>query len=574
MLAPNQRGIRFADVTDASRVRFTHVNGAGGEHFYPEQMGGGVAMFDYDGDGFRDLFFVQGGPMPGFKGTDPSGNALYRNLGDGTFADVTKQAGLVDTRFGMGVTAADYDNDGDQDVYVTNLGGNALYQNDGHGHFADVTEKAGVRVAAMSTSAAFVDYDADGQVDLFVARYMDWSLSTDKRCGFTGANGAQPFGAQARSVPVQPGTGAGYCGPTMYPPTTQRLFRNQGNGTFADVTTSAGLGKAVAHGMGVAIADFNDDGRVDLFVSADVTPNLLFLNTPGGTFREEGVLAGVAVPLIGVPRAGMGIDAADYDNDGRMDAFITNYENEPSSIFHNHGDGTFSEDSMKSGIHFYSFRFMKWACRFVDFNLDGRQDLFVVNGHLNERTEMVRPGVTLPPQSPGTAPREGYRQQAQVYLNDGPNHFSDVSAGAGPFFQDKHVGRGAAFGDIDNDGDIDVVVTSINEAPSLLRNDTPRSDRWAQLELQGAGCNRDGLGTRVKVTTGVVTQTQFVRSAGSYLSDHDHRLVFGLPGFGPATAEIRWPCGAIESVELIPGKSIKVIEKACQLPGKRQSGGA
>ena len=554
-------------------MRFVHVNGEGGDHYYPEQMGAGAAIFDYDRDGLLDLFFVQGGPMPGFKGADPSGNALYRNLGNGQFTDVTRQAGLVDTRFGFGVTAADYDNDGDQDLYVTNVAGNALYRNNGAGRFTDVTEKAGVRVPAMSTSAAFLDYDADGRLDLFVARYMDWSLATDKRCGFTAANGVSPFGGQPRSVPVQPGSSSSYCGPSMYPPTTQRLFRNDGDGTFTDVTAVAGMGKAVAHGMGVAVADFNDDGLVDIFVAADVSPNLLFLNSPGHKFRDDAVMAGVAVPPVGVPRAGMGIDAGDYDNDGRMDVFITNYENEPSSLFHNRGDGTFTEDSMKSGIHFYSLKYMKWGCRFVDFNLDGRQDLFVVNGHLDERAGQETPGM---PALNGPASvwnkREGYRQQSQLYVNDGPNHFSDVSGTGGSFFQEKHVGRGAAFGDIDNDGDTDVVVTSINEAPSLLRNDTPRSERWAQLHLEGAGCNHDALGARVKVTTGVVTQTQFVRSAGSYLSDHDRRLVFGLPGFGPATAEIRWPCGATETIDVTPGKTIKVVEKACRLP-KRPSGG-
>ena len=570
----SQRQIKFTDLSESAGIRFTHVNGAGGEHFYPEQMGGGVVLFDYDNDGLLDIYLVQGGAMPGFKGADPTGAAFYRNMGNNHFIEMTRQAGLASTKYGFGVAAADYDNDGFQDLYVTNLDGNILYHNNGNGRFIDVTDKAGVRVPAMSTSPAFIDYDADGLVDLFVARYMDWSLQTDKRCGFIAANGTQPFGAHPRSVPVQPGSPSSYCGPQMYPGTNQRLFRNQGDGTFADVSAKSGIGKPIAHGMATAIADFNNDGLIDIFLSSDTTPNLLFLNTPGSVFREEGMLAGVAVPQLGTPRAGMGIDVADYDNDGRMDAFITNYEAEPSSLFHNHGDGTFTEDSMRSAVQAYSLKYMKWGTRFVDFNLDGRADLFVVNGHLDERAgTQQQGGPTRTPPPPGTTvitQREGYKQQAQIYVSDGPNHFADASDLAGPFFQTKHTGRGAAFGDIDNDGDIDVVITSINDAPSILRNDTPRTDRWAQLELQGAGCNRDALGTRVVVKAGVVTQTQFVRSGGSYLSDHDRRLVFGLPGFGTATAEIHWPCGSTQIVELTPGKTMKVTEAACKLPPRKK----
>ena len=353
-----------------------------------------------------------------------------------------------------------------------------------------------------------------------------------------------------------------YCGPSAYDGTANRLYRNDGDGTFTDVTGPSGIGESTGHGLGVAVADFNDDGYQDVFVASDMLPDLLFMNAGDGTFREQALLAGVAVGSDGKAYAGMGVDVADYDNDGRVDLFITNYEGEPNSLYRNRDGLTFADESVSSGVWSYSLAFLKWGCRFLDLDLDGHLDLFVVNGHVNDN--LVK--------NPRSNLRKGYAQRDQVYRNDGQRgHFTDVTlTPPGAYFLEQHVGRGAAFGDVDNDGDWDVLVVNNDEHAVLLRNDTVRRNEWARLELQGNGCNRDAIGARVRVKAGNITQTRYVTSGGSYLSDHDRRLLVGLPGVVDSVdAEIRWPCGATETVTLKPGESVKVEEKYCRLTSER-----
>lgn len=569
--ATSPPAITFTDVTVASGVRFRYFNGGSGAHYYPEQFGGGAAFLDYNNDGWLDVFFVQGAPMPGYTGAHPAGNVLYRNNRDGTFTDVTEQAGLSDRRYGLGVAAADYDNDGDTDLFVTNLQGNALFRNDGHGRFTDVTVKARVSAPAMSTSAAFLDYNNDGWLDLFVARYTNYSFDDDVRCIDPTSVAHPVLFAERRSDPLPPDPNPrfAYCGPPAYEGTSSRLYRNNKDGTFTDVSGPSGIAKGVARGLGVAVADFNQDGQPDIFVASDMSPNLLFMNAGNGTFREQALTAGVALGMSGKAYAGMGVDAADYDNDGDIDLFITNYENEPSSLYRNNGNGTFADASLSSGIGRYSLPLMKWGGRFVDLDLDGHLDLLVLNGHVNDYLDKRDPKSGLAPGRVSHA-REGYAQRAQIYRNNGAyGIFTDASWTAGAYFLEKHVGRGAAFGDFDNDGDWDVVAVNNNEPAALLRNDTARLGQWARLDLHGRGCNRDAIGARVTLKSGGVTQTRYVTSGGSFLSDHDRRLLFGLPGAaGDVTAEIRWPCGSTERITVKPGTSVRVDEMNCLLTKK------
>ncbi len=543
---------RFTDVTKAAGLNFRHVNGGSGKYLYLEEFGGGAAFFDYDGDGWMDIFMAQGAPLPGFTGPTPTGNVLYRNSGRGTFTDVTKDAGLSSTRYTLGVAAADFDNDGDTDLFITTLQGNVLYQNSGHGTFSDITARAGVAGRALSTSASFLDYDGDGWLDLFVVRYTDYSVATDPGCkGFT----EREINQRRDSGKIR----TTKCSPYDFAAVSNRLYHNERNGTFRDVSMSASISKALVHGFGVVTADFNEDGFTDIFVASDQLPNALFMNRGNGTFQERAGAAGVAVNQTGQAYGGMGVDAGDYDNDGHVDLFVTNFEFEPSSLYRNRGDGTFADEGGRSGISGFSLPFLKWGCRFMDVNGDGLLDLFVANGHLDDKADQPRPPNMFRP------PSLGYAQTPQIYLNAGHGVFTDGSQAAGGVFLEKRVARGLAVADYDNDGDLDVLITANNQAPVLLRNEAPASQRWARIELQGQRCNRDAIGAVVRVTAGGITQSQTVKSGASYLSDHDRRLWFALPGTGAATAQIRWPCGATETANIVPGTPLKIVEKNCRL---------
>jgi hypothetical protein len=508
-----QGGILFTDVTATAGIDFVHDHGGSGRHYYPETMSGGAAFLDYDGDGRIDVFLVQSAPLPGHPLPERRSDALYRNRGDGTFVEVSRAAGLRESRYGMGVAAGDFDNDGDQDLFVTNLEGPSLYANNGDGTFTDVTGRSGVQAAALATSAAFLDFDRDGSLDLFVARYMDWSPESNQTC----------HDVRGRIA---------YCSPNVYQGTHSLLFRGTGRGTFVDVTDESGVGKAIGRSLGIATADYDEDGLVDVYVAADLTPNFLFLNNGDGTLREEGLLAGVAYGLHGVAQAGMGVDAGDYDNDGWTDLVVTNFENEPNAVYHNLGGGIFVEESSRSGVGGASLMWLGWGIGFVDVDLDGDLDLFFVNGHVDDHAD--------------ERGRAGYAQPARVYRNEGDGTFKDVSESAGEFFVRRQVARSAAFGDYDDDGDTDVLIGVNNGRAVLLRNDTRRHGNWVRLRLYGRHCNRDGLGARLQVEAGSTSQTRYLRSGGSYLADHDRRLLFGIGAARQAKVRVRWPCGATQ----------------------------
>ncbi len=524
--------IQFTDATAESGIRFTHKHGGSGRHYYVETMGGGGAFLDYAGDGWLDILLVQGTPLPGYAAAEPLRSHLYRNNQDGTFTEAGKGSGLDASFYGLGAAVGDYDRDGKSDLYVTALGGNHLFHNEG-GRFRDVTKTAGVHAKDMSTGAAWLDYDRDGFLDLFVCRYMDYDLETNPRCKDTNGRLA-------------------YCSPNVYTGTTSRLYRNEGDGTFTDVSIRTGIGRPVGRSMGTACADYNDDGWPDIYVSNDLSPNLLFMNDRKGGFRDEAALAGVSHGESGTAFAGMGVDCGDYDNDGQLDLVVTNFEGEPISIFRGAPGATFTNESFRCGIGSVSLPYLKWGCRFVDLDMDGYQDLFVANGHVDDYAdERDKP--------------LGFAQPCQVWRNERSGTFTDISRTCGPFFARKQVARGAAFGAVHHAGAMDVLVIANNGRASLLRNDSDVTDRWVRLSLAGSGCNPEALGARVRLAAGGMTQTQFVRSAGSYLADHDRRLLFGVPQSQSAEVEIRWPCGSIQIAQVTAGKSVIIKESRCKV---------
>jgi len=540
--------LKFEEVASTSGLAFTHVSGASGRFYFVEQWGSGAAFLDYDGDDRMDVFLAQGGALPGYTGPATTGGRLFRNVGQGRFEDVSTAAGLPTTPYTLGVVSADYDNDGDPDLFLTTSTGAVLYENRDK-RFVDVTAAAGIRVRALATSAAFVDYDNDGRLDLFVARYQDFDLATDRGCE-----------SPSMGMPRPPGQELEYCGPGR-PVVPNVLFRNQGNGRFRDVSKESGIAAVPGRGLGVAVADLNQDGRIDIFVASDKAPNILFLNQGGGRFTNGAVAAGVAVGAEGIPYAGMGVDAADYDNDGLIDLIITNYEHEPTSLYRNRGDGTFSDEAQTSGLTPLVWKFMKWGVRWLDLDMDGRKDLIVANGHIFPIL-----GEGTPLGLPIAQTRKGFAQEAQVFTQDDNGAFVERSVDAGAFFTERRVFRGAAFADVDDDGDWDALLTAIDGPVTLLRNDT-RGGRWARLRLEGVTSNRDAIGAVVSVTSGGRTQTAIVSSGGSYLSDHDRRLLFAYDD--GAEAQIRWPCGATTRVALQAGVTTVARESGCVTTERR-----
>ena len=504
--------IAFTDVTASSGVTFRHNSGAFGKKYLPETMGSGVVVLDADGDGRQDLYFANGKAWPG-RPAARSLPALYRNAGGGRFTDVTRASGLGTEMYGMGATAGDYDNDGDADLFVTAVGGNRLYRNTGKGTFEDVTRQAGVGRPGFSASAAWVDYDRDGRLDLFVTNYVQWQLEKDLYCTLDGKTKS-------------------YCTPESYKGDTPFLFRNNGNGTFEDVTRKAGLHDPASKGLGVALLDFDADGWIDIFAANDTQPNRLYRNTGKGTFVDEAVTAGVAFNEAGVARAGMGVDVADFDGSGRPGILIGNFSNEMLSLYRNEGNGLFIDEAPTSSLGRDSLLTLTFACFFFDADNDGLLDIFTANGHVADDINRVQPKVA-------------YAQPAHLFRNLGKTRFQDVARGV-PALAQPVVARGAAHVDIDNDGDQDLVVTANNGPARVLRNDS-RGGRALRLSLVGVKSNRSAVGAQVRVSVGGATRTAMVRTGSSYLSQSELPLTFGL---GQASkveqVEIRWPSGHVD----------------------------
>ena len=469
----------FRDAAAELGLKFQHFTGATGQLFMPEIMGAGGALFDYDGDGDLDVYLLQGTLLDKTKQPKDTlfpaptihwpGHRLFRNelvpTGRLGFADVTQQAGVGHGGYGMGVAVGDYDNDGDLDLYVTHFGPNLLYRNNGNGTFADVTREAGVDDPRWSASAAFLDYDRDGDLDLFVTNYVDFTLKGNKKC-------------------YAPTGEPDYCTPAAYRPVPDRLFRNEGNGKFTDATQMTGISAADGPGLGVVCADFNSDGWLDVYVANDGAANLLWINKGNGTFEETALMSGAAYSLDGVARAGMGVAAGDFDNDGDEDVLVTNLAKEGSTLYRNQR-GSFNDFSVESGLGGATFPVTGFGVGWFDYDNDGKLDLFAANG-----------AVTIEEALRGT--RYPFQQRNQLFHNSNERKpLVDVSAAAGPAFQQLSVGRGAAFGDVDNDGDVDVLVSNNNGPVRLLLNEAAGNNQWLQVRLHGNGDNRQGLGARV-----------------------------------------------------------------------------
>lgn len=511
--------VDVTDVTESAGIRFTHNNGAFGEKYLPETFGSGALWLDVDADGWQDLLFVNGTHWPGQSPSRPDGAhaTLYRNDGDGTFSDITANSGLGVPLYGLGGTAADFDNDGSVDVYVTALGANRLFKGQGNGRFVDVTTEAGVGDPGFSTSALWVDYDEDGYLDLFVGNYVEWSIETDLFC---------PFVDDAKA----------YCTPESYQGQSPTLYRNRGDGTFEDVTSAAGLRTPSAKALGVTMLDFDSDGWMDLFVANDLQPDLLFRNRGDGTFEDIGVLAGVAFSDSGVARAGMGVDAIDYDRSGRPDLLIGHFSSEMMALYHNEGSGLFIDEGPRSAIGRASLLSLTFGCFFFDVDLDGWPDIFAVNGHVNDLVERVQNRVT-------------YAQRAQLFLNDTQGGFQEVAAVDGTALASPLVGRGAAYADMDNDGDLDVVVTANGGPARLLRNDGGNANHLLRVRLVGTASNRDGIGARIEITADGVDRWQLVKTGSSYLSQSELPVTFGLGATTTVSAlRVTWPNGETDDV--------------------------
>ena len=514
---PVNAQFRFTDVTSQAGIRFKHTDGRSGEKYYLETLGSGAAWFDYDNDGDVDLYFVNGTDLPGMHSDVPPTNALYRNNSDGTFTDVTAEAFVGDDGYGFSCAVGDYDNDGLKDLYVTNFGPNVLYHNNGNSTFTDVTKRAGVGDARWGAAATFADYDNDGDIDLFVVNYVDYQLAENPVC-------------EKRQIRF-------HCSPEVFNGAPNVLYRNSGDGTFTVVTREAGLFNPTDKGMGVVWCDYDNDGNMDVFVANDRTPDRLYRNNTDGTFTDVALRSGVGLSEKGVAESSMASVFGDFDNDGFFDLVITNFHDEPNRVYKNDGDGFFSDVTYQSGIGSQGLSYLSWGADFADLDNDGHIDLFIANGHIDENIAEVRPSLT-------------YAQPNQLFRNCGDGTFEDVSNQSGEGLLLKKVSRGVAFGDYDNDGDIDILVTNSNQTPDLLRNDTTNQNHWLVFEIIGTQSNRDGIGTRIQVVASGKSQIREVKSGGSYPSHSDMRLHFGLGGAVAADlVEIRWPGGLVERFE-------------------------
>ena len=520
---PIHESVKFTDITKEVDIQFRDENGESGKKYFIEPLGRGLALFDYDNDDDLDLYLVNGCDLPAAISSTPQTNVLYRN-DDGKFIDVTSKASVGDTGYGLGCCTGDYNNDGYVDLYVTNYGPNILYKNNGDGTFSAVTDESGVGGNQLSSGCAFIDYDVDGYLDLYVVNYVQFDTNENPICTRKG---------------IQT-----YCTPETLDAEADILYRNNGDGTFTDVTKKAGITSSPGKGLGIVCGDVDNDGDVDIFVANDTTPNQLYLNNGNATFSENALFAGVALSEDGRAFSGMGVNFGDYDNDGFMDIIITNFQDQVNNLYHNTQNGFFNDVSFTTGIGEKSLPYLAWGVDFVDFNNDGWQDIFVANGHLDDNIAKIDPVGT-------------YEQPNQIYWNNQDNSFNESQISMSP-----SSSRGSAFGDIDNDGDVDIVIANIKDTPNVLRNDGGNSQNWVTIKLVGSHCSRDAFGARVTLTIGELTQIREVRSGSGYLSQNDTRLHFGL-----AEAEridsisVRWVCGKTEKLKNVHVNQFLVIKE-------------
>ena len=508
-VSPAFGGIRLTDVTAQTDIAFRHTDGSSGQYYIVETVSAGLALFDYDNDGRIDIYFLNGAPLKGTQSSIPPRNALYRNMGEWRFQDVTAASGLGDTGYGLGVTVGDYDNDGDADVYLNNFGPNVLYQNNGDGTFTDVTKTAGVDAGhRLGAGACFLDIEGDGDLDLYVGNYLAFSY-------------------EAHEISTLSGHRA-YRAPLHHRPLADILYRNNGDGTFSDISAAAGIAAHAGWGMGVVCADYDNDGDTDIFVGNDVAENFLFKNNGSGIFTEIGMMAGTAYTADGSPGASMGVDCGDYDNDGWLDFKVTSYQQELSTLYRNLQDDFFDDVTQQSGAGSGTLPMVTWGVGIVDFDNDADRDLFLACGHLQDNVDHYD-DVT------------SYHQRNVLLKNDGRGVFTDVSTTSGSGLGVKLSSRGAAFDDLDNDGDVDVVILNSREAPTLLRNDSNSMGNWLQIQLKGKNTNRGGIGARVTVTAGELALVDEVHSGRGYQSHYGTRLHFGLDNHTQVDrVEVRW----------------------------------
>jgi len=531
---------QFRDITAQAGIHFVHNNAAFGKKWLPETLGAGAAFIDYDNDGFPDILLVNGEDWPGHAKA-ASTLKLYHNNHDGTFTDVTRKAGLAVSMFGMGVAVGDYDNDGHDDLFITALGQSHLFHNNGNGTFTDVTRAAGMwGPNELSTSAAWVDYDRDGKLDLVVANYVQWSQQTDIYCTLDGAHKS-------------------YCTPESYKGVSARVWHNLGGGKFEDATQKSGLSDPTSKSLGVAILDYNGDGWPDILLANDTQPNKLYLNKQNGTFEEKAVAAGIAFSEDGVARAGMGVDTGDYDRSGRPSLMITNFANQMISLYHNEGNGLFVDEAPRSEVGRNTLVTLGFGCFFFDYDNDGWPDIFVADGHIENEIERVQKRVS-------------YAEPPHLFRNLGGGKFQEVTAQMGAAFASPKVARGAAYADIDNDGALDVLVTTNGGRPWLFHNEG-QTNHSLRVKLDGTKSNRDGIGALVRVSSGGAKQWQMLRSGSSYLSQSELVLTFGLGSATKAdTVEIQWPSGQVDKLSGMMADQTITVQEGKGIVGNRAYG--
>jgi len=520
--------VKFTDITTPAGIKFVHNSGRAGKKFLPETLGAGVAFFDYDADGWPDVILINS------KDWAPRGrrslNALYHNNKNGTFTDVTKGSGLDVEMYGMGVAAGDYDNDGKEDLFITALDGDHLFHNEGNGKFKDMSKLAGIQSASFDTSAAWLDYDKDGKLDLFVADYVQWTQKGDLWCSLDGATKS-------------------YCTPESYKGTACKLYHNLGGGHFEEVAQKAGVGDPTSKSLGVSVMDFNNDGWPDIFVANDTQPNKLYKNNKNGTFSEEGMVAGVAFGEDGVARGAMGVDSGDYDHSGRAGLLVGNFSNQMLGLYHNEGTGLFVDEAPTSAVGRSSLLTLAFAVFFFDYDLDGYLDIFAANGHIEEEIARVQPKVQ-------------FKQPPLLFHNQGKGKFENTTKSMGAEFNRAVVARGAAYADIDHDGDLDLIVAT-NDGPAyLFRNDGGNANKWLAVKTVGTKSNRDGIGAVIRIESASGKQWTMVRSGSSYCSQSDLTATFGLGKDTKVTAlDIEWPSGEKQHLTNIAANQIITVEE-------------